>query len=51
MKFNKDLKLFPFLITLTKNVELGLQTWKLNLIRELLQVGNEEVVTKLEKIL
>lgn len=29
---------------------MDLQTRKLNLIQELLQVGNEKVVTKLEKI-
>ena len=30
---------------------MDLQTRKLNLIQELLQVGNEEIVAKLEKIL
>jgi chemotaxis protein CheY-P-specific phosphatase CheC len=30
---------------------MDLQTRKLNIIQELLQVGNEEVVTKLEKVL
>jgi hypothetical protein len=30
---------------------MDLQTRKLNLIQELLHVGNEEIVTKLEKIL
>jgi hypothetical protein len=34
-----------------KNIKMDLQTRKLNLIQELLHVGNEEVVTKLEKIL